>query len=41
MVILTSEVETEYYELVSEHYGVNVEVGNIADAVAVYPNYNY
>ena len=33
-----TEVEIEYNQLVSEQYGVNVEVGNVADAVAFYPN---
>ena len=41
MIIVVFEVETEYNQLVSEHFGVNVEIGNVADAVAVYPNYKY
>ena len=38
MYIVRSEVETEYNQLVSEQYGVNVGIGNEPDAVAVYPN---
>ena len=38
MFIFVNVVETEYNQLVSEQYGVNVEVGKVADAVSVYPN---
>ena len=38
MYTVVSEVETEYNQLVSEQYGVNVEVGKVPDAVSVYPN---
>ena len=38
MYIVGSEVETEYNQLVSGQYGVNVGIGNEPDAVAVYPN---
>ena len=41
MTIFASEVETEYNQLVSEQYGVKVEVGKVPDAVSVYPSRKY